>query len=101
VLRALKKAERTAAREGVELSAWEGEFLTDVAGRVKTYGRAFADPDKGDPGQALSQRQALKLRQITAKAKGEPSRPGRAKRFGRRPGAPPRDETPDETPDRD
>ena len=71
MLRALKKAERTAAREGVELSSWEGEFLTDVADRVKTYGRAFADPDKGDPGQALSQRQALKLRQITAKAKGE------------------------------
>ena len=87
MLRALKKAERTAAREGVELSPWEGEFLTDVADRVKTYGRAFADPDKGDAGQALSQRQALKLRQITSKAKGEPSFPNRAKRFGRKPGA--------------
>ncbi len=85
MLRALKKAERTAAREGVELSTWEGEFLTDVADRVKTYGRAFADPDKGDPGQALSQRQALKLRQITSKAKGESPFPGRAKRFGRKP----------------
>jgi hypothetical protein len=85
VLRALKKAERTAAREGVELSTWEGEFLMDVADRVKTYGRAFADPDKGDPGQALSQRQALKLRQITSKAKGESPFPGRAKRFGRKP----------------
>jgi len=38
---------------------------------VKTYGRAFADPEKGAPGQALSVRQAMKLRQITAKAKGE------------------------------
>ena len=85
MLRALKKAERTAAREGVELSTWEGEFLMDVADRVKTYGRAFADPDKGDPGQALSQRQALKLRQITSKAKGESPFPGRAKRFGRKP----------------
>ena len=85
MLRALKKAERTAAREGVELSTWEGEFLTDVADRVKTYGRAFADPDKGDAGQALSQRQALKLRQITSKAKGESPFPGRAKRFGRKP----------------
>ena len=85
MLRALKKAERTAAREGVELSPWEGEFLTDVADRVKTYGRAFADPDKGDAGQALSQRQALKLRQITSKAKGESPFPGRAKRFGRKP----------------
>jgi len=78
----------------VELSAWEGEFLTDVAGRVKTYGRAFADPDKGDPGQALSQRQALKLRQITAKAKGEPAFPKRSRGFGRkpRPAAPPADD---------
>ena len=85
MLRALQKAERTAAREGVELSSWEGEFLTDVADRVKTYGRAFADPDKGDPGQALSQRQALKLRQITAKAKGEATPPRRTGRFGRKP----------------
>ena len=38
---------------------------------MKTYGRAFADPEKGSPGQALSLRQAMKLRQITAKAKGE------------------------------
>ena len=38
---------------------------------MKTYGRAFADPEKGSPGQALSIRQAMKLRQITAKAKGE------------------------------
>ena len=87
MLRALKKAERTAAREGVELSPWEDEFLTGVADRVKTYGRAFADPDKGDPGQALSQRQALKLRQITAKAKGEPAIPPRRKGFGRKPPA--------------
>ena len=79
MLRALKKAERTAAREGVELSSWEEEFLTDVADRVKTYGRAFADPDKGDPGQAL------KLRQITAKAKGEATPPRRTGRFGRKP----------------
>ena len=76
-MRALAKAERTAAKEGVELSSWEGEFLTDVATRVKTYGRAFADPDKGDPGQPLSVMQAYKLRQITAKAKGET-------RFGQR-----------------
>jgi hypothetical protein len=99
VLRALKKAERTAAREGVELSSWEGEFLTDVAERVKTYGRAFADPDKGDAGQALSQRQALKLRQITSKAKGESPFPNRSKRFGRKPGA--GSATPGEPPDED
>ena len=72
-LRALKKAERTAAREGVEHSEWEGEFLENVAERVKTYGRAFADPDKGAPGTVLSLRQGLKLKEITKKAKGETS----------------------------
>lgn len=74
-LRALKKAERTAAREGVELSEWEGEFLENVAERVKTYGRAFADPDKGAPGTVLSLRQGLKLKEITKKAKGETRAP--------------------------
>jgi hypothetical protein len=74
-LRALKKAERTAAREGVELSEWEGEFLENVAERVKTYGRAFADPDKGAPGTVLSLRQGLKLKEIAKKAKGETKTP--------------------------
>lgn len=77
-LRALKKAERTAAREGVELSEWEGEFLENVAERVKTYGRAFADPDKGAPGTVLSLRQGLKLKEITKKAKGEARAPRQA-----------------------
>ena len=56
---------------GVELSEWEGGFLDDVAERVETHGRAFADPEKGAPGQALSALQARKLKEITAKAKGE------------------------------
>ena len=55
----------------MELSEWEGGFLTDVAARVSTHGRAFADPEKGAPGQALSALQARKLREIAAKAKGE------------------------------
>ena len=38
---------------------------------MKTYGRAFGDPEKGAPGQALSALQTVKLREITAKAKGE------------------------------
>ncbi|QUD86766.1 hypothetical protein [Phenylobacterium montanum] len=80
-LNALRKARRLAARAGVELSEWEGEFLGSVEDRVKTYGRAFADPDKGAPAQPLSMLQAVKLKEITAKAKGEP-RPGR--RFGQR-----------------
>lgn len=80
-LRALKKAERLAAAAGVKLSDWEGEFLGEVAQRVKTYGRAFADPEKGAPGQALSARQTVKLKEISAKASGkEKPRFGRARR---------------------
>ena len=74
-LNALKRAQRTAARAGVELSDWEGEFLGSVAERVSVYGRAFADPDKGAPGQALSARQGVKLKEIVAKAKGKARKP--------------------------
>ena len=70
-LNALKRAKRTADKAGVALSEWEGEFLGSVSERVKTYGRAFGDPEKGAPGQALSALQTVKLKEITAKAKGE------------------------------
>ena len=71
-LSALKRARRAAERAGVDLSEWEGEFLGSLASRLSTYGRAFADPDKGAPGAALSIRQGVKLKEITAKAKGKP-----------------------------
>jgi hypothetical protein len=70
-LNALKKARRAAERAGVKLSDWEGEFLGSVESRVKTYGRAFGDPEKGAPGQSLSMLQAVKLKEIAAKGKGE------------------------------
>ena len=70
-LNALKRARREADRRGVELSDWEGEFLGSVEDRVKTYGRAFGDPEKGAAGQALSALQHVKLKEIAAKAKGE------------------------------
>ena len=79
-LNALRRAKRTADKAGVELSDWEGEFLGSVEQRVETFGRAFADPEKGAPGRALSARQTVKLKEISAKAKGEaPKRP-----FGRK-----------------
>ena len=71
-LNALKRAKRAADKAGVELSDWEGEFLGSVAQRVTTYGRAFADPEKGAPGSALSARQGVKLKEIAAKAAGKP-----------------------------
>ncbi len=87
-LSALRRARRTAAKAGIELSDWEGAFLGSVEDRIETFGRAFGDPDKGAPGQALSVRQAAKLKEIAAKAKGEtgaPSPAGKARRpFGPR-----------------
>jgi len=77
-LNALKRASRAAARAGVELSEWEGEFLGSVTERIKTFGRAFADPDKGAIGAPLSMMQAVKLKEITAKAKGEKPKGGKA-----------------------
>ena len=77
-LNALRRARNAANRAGVELSDWEGEFLGSVAERVQTYGRAFGDPEKGAAGQALSMMQTRKLKEIVAKAKGEP-------RFAKRP----------------
>ena len=70
-LNALRRAQRHADRAGVKLSEWEGEFLGSVTDRLKTFGRAFGDPEKGAPGQALSSLQTVKLKEITAKAKGE------------------------------
>ena len=74
-LNALKRARRSAEKAGVTLSEWEGEFLDSVGERVKTYGRAFGDPEKGAPGQALSAMQGRKLKEITRKASGEDTRP--------------------------
>ena len=82
-LNALKRAKRTADKAGVALSDWEGEFLGSVSERVETYGRAFGDPEKGSPGQALSTMQARKLKEIVRKAKGEDGAPRRG--FARTP----------------
>lgn len=73
-LNALKRARRAAARSGIKLSDWEGEFLGSVEGRVEKYGRAFGDPEKGAPGTSLSMRQTVKLKEIAGKAKGRKSR---------------------------
>jgi hypothetical protein len=74
-LNALKRAKRLADKGGVKLSEWEDEFLGSVGDRIKTFGRAFGDPEKGAAGEALSMRQTVKLKEISAKAKGEPKKP--------------------------
>lgn len=68
-IRALEKAKREAAEQGVELSEWENEFIEGVTERVKTYGRAFADPDKGAMNGTLSLRQGIKLKEIRKRAR--------------------------------
>jgi hypothetical protein len=86
-LNALKRARRAAEQAGVALSEWEREFLGSVSERVASYGRAFADPEKGAPGAALSARQGVKLKEIVAKAKGEPRGQPKRRRFTRKPAA--------------
>jgi len=83
-LNALRRAKRAADRAGVDLSAWEGEFLGSVEERLNTFGRAFGDPEKGAVGAALSVRQGVKLKEISAKARGEvrPARKTVAKPLG-------------------
>ncbi|MFZ0266525.1 hypothetical protein [Caulobacter sp.] len=88
-LNALKRAQRTADKAGIELSEWEGEFLGSVAQRIQTYGRAFGDPEKGGAGEAMSVNQTIKLKEIAAKAQGakkggERKPMSRGKGFGRR-----------------
>jgi len=83
--RALERALRAAADAGVPLTDWEGAFLGSLDERLETYGRAFADPAKGDPGAALSRLQGAKLKEIGAKARGKPTR-RRWIRRGPRPG---------------
>ena len=68
-LKLLERASKEAAEKGVPLSEWEGEFLESVSDRVRTYGRAFADPDKGAMNGTLSVRQGVKLREIRKKAR--------------------------------
>lgn len=92
--KALRRLERTrrkiAEKQGEDtLSEWEDEFITSVGDRLETYGSAFNDPDKGNTEDALSSRQALKLREIENKAKGKARKPmSRGHGFKRKSGSP-------------
>ncbi|HXV01462.1 MAG TPA: hypothetical protein VG166_13290 [Caulobacteraceae bacterium] len=77
-LNALRRARNAALKTGVDLTEWEGEFLGSVEQRLESFGRAFADPEKGAPGASLSGRQGLKLKEITAKARGKDKKGGKS-----------------------
>ena len=68
--RALRLVRKLRAAEA-EVSDWEGEFLSSVETRLDTYGRAFADPEKGGRDSAVSVLQQRKLKEIVAKVSGE------------------------------
>lgn len=71
-LRKLRKAAALAEQGlGPPLSDWEQQFLEEVEQRIETYGSAFADPMKGDEGEALSALQQVKLKEIDKKARGK------------------------------
>lgn len=46
------------------VTQWENEFLTSVHQRIKRYGAAFLDPQKGDKRNPLSYLQSGKVNQI-------------------------------------
>ncbi|MDC7683515.1 hypothetical protein PQU92_09525 [Asticcacaulis sp. BYS171W] len=73
-IRALERAKKAALEAGVDLSDWESDFIDGVTERVKTYGRAFADPDKGAMNGTLSLLQGQKLREIRKKVKDKANR---------------------------
>ena len=93
-LRKLRKAAELAEQgKGPPLSDWERQFLEEVEERIEKYGSAFADPLKGDDGEALSALQQVKLKEIDKKARGKArngfrSKGGAKNGFSRRP--PPR-----------
>lgn len=91
-LRRLERARKAAAASDADkpdLSEWEGEFLGSLEERLEKFGSAFNDPDKGNTEDALSSRQALKLREIENKAKGKARKPmSRGHGFKRKSGSP-------------
>ena len=91
-LRRLERACKAAAASDADkpdLSDWEGEFLGSLEERLEKFGSAFNDPDKGNTEDALSSRQALKLREIENKAKGKARKPmSRGHGFKRKSGSP-------------
>jgi len=63
------------------LSDWEDEFSESVTERLDKYGSAFADLQKGRPGDALSFAQKRVVAALNKKAK-DKRKAARAKRMG-------------------
>jgi hypothetical protein len=95
-LRKLRRAADLAEKGlGPPLSDWEARFLAELEARIETYGSAFADPSKGDRGEALSSLQRQKLTEIDRKSRGKARRGMSRKSIKKSQGAP---EAPDAPP---
>jgi len=79
VRRTLRKKETLEGEAA--LSEWEDEFIDSLEERLEKFGSAFADPEKGDAAEALSYRQAAKLREVEKKAKGKERKPMKRSSF--------------------
>ncbi len=84
--RALARVRRTLRKkENLEgdasLSDWEDEFIGSLEERLEKFGSAFADPEKGEVSEALSYRQAIKLREVEKKARGKARKPMKRSSF--------------------
>lgn len=77
VRRAVEKAK--SGENDAELTRWEREFVDGLEERLEKYGSAFADLSKGGADEALSLRQAQKLREVAKKTRKPPARPNKRK----------------------
>ncbi|WP_240008522.1 hypothetical protein [Pseudaquidulcibacter saccharophilus] len=71
----INRVKKQSASNNIELTEWEGEFLSSIDERLEKYGKAFNDPDLGAMNAPLSLRQGLKLKQIRKKSLGEEDAP--------------------------
>ncbi len=69
IRKALVKAKEL--EEDQAFSDWENEFAQSLEEKLENFDSAFVDPEKGRFGDALSYRQAIKLKEIEDKAKGK------------------------------
>jgi len=73
-LNRLQRARAEAEARGETFTDWESEFVESVETRLKTFGSAFVDPEKGNLSEPLSGRQRRKLNEIDKKARGKDKR---------------------------
>jgi hypothetical protein len=73
VKKALIKAKELNGEEA--FTDWENEFAGSLEDKLEVFDSAFVDPEKGRPDEALSYRQAAKLKEIEDKARGKAKKP--------------------------